>query len=174
MCGKVSPSLDAWHASSSTPTTSSPLPAPAPAASGKGNRAGGALGGVGVLRVRGDVRGQERRGLVGDAGGQGALCSRHAGRDRVRRGQLVPHAHRRGAVAAAHRGADDAPGGGARVVSFPKAASVALRDSQLRRNLTKATTHIRAKREAVVSELPDWQELREAGRALKGSSLIAP
>ena len=58
-------------------------------------------------------------------------------------------------------------------MSFPKAASVALRDSQLRRNLTKATTHIRAKREAVVSELPDWQELREAGRAIKDSSLIA-
>jgi L-lactate dehydrogenase complex protein LldF len=58
-------------------------------------------------------------------------------------------------------------------VSFPKAASVALRDSQLRRNLTKATTHIRAKREGVVGELPDWQELREAGRAIKDSSLVA-
>jgi L-lactate dehydrogenase complex protein LldF len=58
-------------------------------------------------------------------------------------------------------------------VSFPKAASVALRDSQLRRNLTKATTHIRAKREGVVRELPDWQELREAGRAIKDSSLVA-
>ena len=57
--------------------------------------------------------------------------------------------------------------------SFPKAASVALRDSQLRRNLTKATTHIRAKREGVVGELPDWQELREAGRAIKDSSLAA-
>jgi L-lactate dehydrogenase complex protein LldF len=58
-------------------------------------------------------------------------------------------------------------------VSFPKAASVALRDSQLRRNLTKATTHIRAKREGVVGELPDWQELRSAGRAIKDSSLTA-
>jgi iron-sulfur cluster protein len=58
-------------------------------------------------------------------------------------------------------------------VSFPKAASVALRDSQLRRNLTKATTHIRAQREAVVGELPDWLELREAGRAIKDSSLAA-
>ena len=57
--------------------------------------------------------------------------------------------------------------------SFPKAASVALRDSQLRRNLTKATTHIRAKRESVVAELPDWHELREAGRAIKDSSLGA-
>jgi iron-sulfur cluster protein len=58
-------------------------------------------------------------------------------------------------------------------VSFPKAASAALRDSQLRRNLTKATTTIRAKREGVVSEVPDWQELREAGRAIKDSSLAA-
>jgi iron-sulfur cluster protein len=58
-------------------------------------------------------------------------------------------------------------------MSFPKAASGALRDSQLRRNLTKATTGIRAKREDVVSELPDWQELREAGRAIKDASLVA-
>jgi iron-sulfur cluster protein len=58
-------------------------------------------------------------------------------------------------------------------VSFPKAASLALRDSQLRRNLTKATTTIRAKREGAVSEVPDWQELREAGRAIKDASLVA-
>jgi L-lactate dehydrogenase complex protein LldF len=58
-------------------------------------------------------------------------------------------------------------------VSFPKAASVALRDSQLRRNLTKATSHIRAKRDDVVGELPDWQELREAGGAIKDSALVA-
>ena len=47
----------------------------------------------------------------------------------------------------------------------------ALRDSQLRRNLRKATTTIRAKRAAVVGELPDWQELREAGRAIKDRTL---
>jgi L-lactate dehydrogenase complex protein LldF len=58
-------------------------------------------------------------------------------------------------------------------VSFPRAASVALRDSQLRRNLTKATSHIRAKREGVVGEVPDWPELRRAGRAIKDSSLVA-
>jgi L-lactate dehydrogenase complex protein LldF len=51
--------------------------------------------------------------------------------------------------------------------SFQSSAKVALRDTQLRRNLAKATQTIRAKREAVVGELPDWQELREAGRALK-------
>jgi L-lactate dehydrogenase complex protein LldF len=58
-------------------------------------------------------------------------------------------------------------------VSFPSAASVALRDSQLRRNLAKATGTIREKRAAVVGELPDWQELRAAGRALKDASLAS-
>ena len=47
-------------------------------------------------------------------------------------------------------------------MSFPAAASVALRDSQLRRNLHKATTTIREKRAGVVAELPDWQALRTA------------
>ena len=37
-------------------------------------------------------------------------------------------------------------------------------DSQLRRNLGKATATIRAKRAAVVAELPDWEQLRD-GRA---------
>ena len=56
---------------------------------------------------------------------------------------------------------------------FPRAASVALRDSQLRRNLAKATTTIRAKRAGVVGELPDWEELRQAGRGLKDSALAS-
>jgi iron-sulfur cluster protein len=55
---------------------------------------------------------------------------------------------------------------------FPAAASGALRDSQLRRNLGKATTHIRAKRGQVVGELPDWAELRSAGAAIKDASLF--
>jgi L-lactate dehydrogenase complex protein LldF len=50
---------------------------------------------------------------------------------------------------------------------FPEAARTALRDTQLRRNLGHATRTIRAKRAAVVDELPDWQELRDAGRAIK-------
>jgi len=50
---------------------------------------------------------------------------------------------------------------------FPAAAGKALADTQLRRNLRKATTTIRDKRASVVGELPDWQELREAGRATK-------
>ena len=50
---------------------------------------------------------------------------------------------------------------------FPAAARHALADTQLRRNLGKATDTIRAKRAQVVSEVPDWEELREAGRQLK-------
>jgi L-lactate dehydrogenase complex protein LldF len=56
-------------------------------------------------------------------------------------------------------------------VSFPAAAGVALRDSQLRRNLAKATSTIRGKRASVVDELPDWQQLRSAGRAIKDRTL---
>jgi L-lactate dehydrogenase complex protein LldF len=55
---------------------------------------------------------------------------------------------------------------------FPAAASKALGDTQLRRNLRKATTHIRAKRGEVVGELPDWAELREAGRSIKDAALF--
>ncbi|HET9110654.1 MAG TPA: LutB/LldF family L-lactate oxidation iron-sulfur protein [Ktedonobacterales bacterium] len=50
---------------------------------------------------------------------------------------------------------------------FPKAARRALADTQLRRNLSKATSTIRAKRANVVGELPDWEELRVAGSAIK-------
>ncbi len=50
---------------------------------------------------------------------------------------------------------------------FPQAAKAALANSQLRRNLGKATTTIRSKRAAVVGELPDWEALRDAGSAIK-------
>ena len=56
-------------------------------------------------------------------------------------------------------------------MSFPAAAHAALGNSQLRRNLGKATSTIRAKRGAVVSELPDWEELRAAGEAIKDATL---
>jgi L-lactate dehydrogenase complex protein LldF len=52
-------------------------------------------------------------------------------------------------------------------IHFPEAARTALADAQLRHNLGHATHTIRVKRAAVVAELPDWQQLREAGRALK-------
>jgi L-lactate dehydrogenase complex protein LldF len=50
---------------------------------------------------------------------------------------------------------------------FPAAARRALGDSQLRANLGRATATIRAKRAAVVGEVPDWEELRDAGQAIK-------
>src|SRR5919205_548771 len=55
--------------------------------------------------------------------------------------------------------------------SFPEAARAALGDSQLRRNLGKATTTIRAKRAEAVSELPDWEALRAAGAAIKARTM---
>jgi L-lactate dehydrogenase complex protein LldF len=51
--------------------------------------------------------------------------------------------------------------------TFEESAKRSLADSQLRRNLGKATRTIREKRAAAVAEMPDWEELREAGRALK-------
>lgn len=52
--------------------------------------------------------------------------------------------------------------------SFPDAARTALSNTQLRRNLAHATATIRAKRAKVVGEVPDWEELRDAGSAIKG------
>ncbi|MDX6512649.1 MAG: L-lactate dehydrogenase complex protein LldF [Gaiellaceae bacterium] len=50
---------------------------------------------------------------------------------------------------------------------FPAAARVALRDTQLRHNLGVATRTIRERRAQVVAERPDWEELRDAGSAIK-------
>ncbi|HYN96269.1 MAG TPA: lactate utilization protein B, partial [Pilimelia sp.] len=54
---------------------------------------------------------------------------------------------------------------------FPAAARVALADTQLRRNIGHATATIRAKRAAVVAEVPDWEELRRAGEAIKADTM---
>jgi L-lactate dehydrogenase complex protein LldF len=51
--------------------------------------------------------------------------------------------------------------------AFPDAARKAVADSQLRRNIGHATGTIRGKRARVVGEVPDWQQLREAGRGIK-------
>ncbi|HKJ92063.1 MAG TPA: lactate utilization protein B, partial [Longimicrobiales bacterium] len=51
--------------------------------------------------------------------------------------------------------------------TFPARAAVGLRNAQLRANLRKATTTIRAKRAERVSETPDWAELRAAAGALR-------
>ncbi|MFH9736498.1 LutB/LldF family L-lactate oxidation iron-sulfur protein [Streptomyces roseolus] len=55
--------------------------------------------------------------------------------------------------------------------AFPKAAHDAVRDTTLRANLRHATHTIRDKRAVAVSELPDWAELREAGKQIKDLTL---
>jgi L-lactate dehydrogenase complex protein LldF len=57
------------------------------------------------------------------------------------------------------------------MTSFPEAAREALRDTQLRTNLAHATHTIRDKRASAVDELPDWDELRVAGQAIKDRTL---
>ncbi|MCQ1950892.1 LutB/LldF family L-lactate oxidation iron-sulfur protein [Arthrobacter sp. zg-Y859] len=52
---------------------------------------------------------------------------------------------------------------------FPVAARRELDNEQLRANLGHATHTIRDKRLRVVAELPDWEELREAGSATKAA-----
>jgi L-lactate dehydrogenase complex protein LldF len=51
------------------------------------------------------------------------------------------------------------------------AAREALGDAQLRANLANATHTIREKRDRVVAEVADWQQLREAGAAIKADVL---
>jgi L-lactate dehydrogenase complex protein LldF len=55
--------------------------------------------------------------------------------------------------------------------SFPAAARDALGNTRLRRNLAHATATIRAKRAAVVGEVPDWEALRDAGSAIKADTM---
>ncbi len=120
----------------------------------------------------------------------------HPGRGVHRRRQLLPDAHRRRPVPAERRhgrrstwprsspaprtamstflGMPYAPRGVGHLRGdepFPEAARAALANTQLRRNLGKATRTIRAKRAAVVAELPDWEELRAAGQAIKQHTL---
>ena len=54
---------------------------------------------------------------------------------------------------------------------FPKAARLALADTQLRTNLARATTTIRTKRARAVAERDDWEALRLAGAAIKDEVL---
>jgi L-lactate dehydrogenase complex protein LldF len=54
---------------------------------------------------------------------------------------------------------------------FEANAPKALANTQLRRNMGKATQTIRGKRANVVNELPDWEALREAGRSIKAHTL---
>ncbi len=54
---------------------------------------------------------------------------------------------------------------------FPAAARETLTDAQLRRNVGKAVTTIRDKRARAVAELPDWEQLRDAGAAIKARAM---
>jgi L-lactate dehydrogenase complex protein LldF len=54
---------------------------------------------------------------------------------------------------------------------FPDAARKALADPQLRANIRRATATIRAKRQRAVDEVPDWEQLRDAGSALKAATM---
>ena len=54
---------------------------------------------------------------------------------------------------------------------FPAAARRELADTQMRRNVGKATSTIRARRAARVAEVPDWEELRDAGAAIKARAM---
>jgi L-lactate dehydrogenase complex protein LldF len=51
--------------------------------------------------------------------------------------------------------------------AFPMAAHVSMADTQMRKNVRHATDVIQAKRKRVVDEMPDWQELREAGKQIR-------
>ncbi|MEO8737988.1 MAG: LutB/LldF family L-lactate oxidation iron-sulfur protein, partial [Edaphobacter sp.] len=51
--------------------------------------------------------------------------------------------------------------------AFPMAAKTALGDTQMRKNVRHATDVIQAKRARVVTEMPDWQQLREAGKQIR-------
>ncbi|HEX5495143.1 MAG TPA: LutB/LldF family L-lactate oxidation iron-sulfur protein [Mycobacteriales bacterium] len=55
--------------------------------------------------------------------------------------------------------------------AFPDAAHTALQDAQLRRNLRRATSTIRARRATAVGEVPDWEDLRDAAQAIKDRTM---
>jgi L-lactate dehydrogenase complex protein LldF len=54
---------------------------------------------------------------------------------------------------------------------FPQAAPGFVADAQLRANLRRATTTIREKRDRAVSELADFEELRQTAAAIKDDAL---
>jgi len=54
---------------------------------------------------------------------------------------------------------------------FPENAKRAVENSQLRRNVRKATATIRERRAGLIAETPDWQQLRTAGAAIKDDVL---
>ncbi len=57
------------------------------------------------------------------------------------------------------------------MTTFQQRAHAELRNTQLRRNIRKATTTIRARTARVTAELEDWEALRDAGQAIKQATL---
>jgi L-lactate dehydrogenase complex protein LldF len=55
--------------------------------------------------------------------------------------------------------------------TFPKGARSLLANTQLRRNVRRATDTIRNKRGKVVAEMPDWEQLRESAKQIKTNVL---
>ncbi|MEU8803546.1 lactate utilization protein B, partial [Spirillospora sp. NPDC048819] len=55
---------------------------------------------------------------------------------------------------------------------FAAAARSALADTRLRRNLRGATAAVREREAAAAAETADWEELREAGRAVRDETLL--
>ena len=96
-----------------------------------------------------------------------ASCLMHIGGGLRRRGSHVRAVHLAEvlcAVTQAERAARPEP--------FPRAAREALASGQMRANVLHATTTIRAKRAQAVAEVPDWEELRDAGAEIKDHALL--
>ncbi|MES9608815.1 LUD domain-containing protein, partial [Actinomadura sp. NPDC000929] len=55
---------------------------------------------------------------------------------------------------------------------FAAAARPELADTRLRRNLRGATAALREREAAAAAEAADWEDLREAGRAIKDGALL--
>jgi L-lactate dehydrogenase complex protein LldF len=55
--------------------------------------------------------------------------------------------------------------------AFAKGAKSLLANTQLRRNVRRATDTIRGKRARMVAEMPDWEQLREAAKQIKTNVL---
>src|SRR5262249_6521948 len=115
------------------------------------------------------------RHLGGHAGRQAPQRARHRRGGVRRRRHVLPDAHRRRIAPTADRCANAAPrrdpGGPGVKAGFPREARAALADSQLRRNLHAATSTIRDKRLRVVAEVDDWEQLRDAGAAIKAQAM---
>lgn len=62
-------------------------------------------------------------------------------------------------------------GNAAQAPDFPEAAKKQLANAQMRRNVRHATDVIRAKRNRVAAEMPDWEALRESARQIKAHTL---